>query len=276
MNTAEIKNIIATHGLRPNKRLGQNFLVSGDYREKIISAMDISSRDNILEVGPGLGALTERLIEMAGRVTAVEIDAGFSRFLSERFGMRGNFILVHDDFLKHPPAGPFTKIVSNLPYYCSSEMLFAMTAYNTPFAYVMLQKELADRIVALPGDSAYGALSVTLGLYYATEVICRVSRESFYPRPEVMSSFLRLNRRTSLALDGPEREAFHSLVKSAFWGRRKTLLRALADTPHLDLGREVAAAILAEAGVDGGRRGEELDRESFVALARAYMKIVKK
>ena len=274
MKVSEIKQVIAEYGLHPNKKLGQNFLVSDDFLNRIMIAMDISAGDRVLEIGPGLGALTERLVERAGHVTAVEIDSGFSRFLSGRLGARGNFSLVHGDFLKCPPDGPFTKIVSNLPYYCSSEMLFAMTSYDARFAYVMLQKELADRIVALPGESAYGALSVTLGLYYETEVICRVPRESFYPRPEVTSSFLRLTRRASLELDGAGREAFHALVKSAFWGRRKTLLRALSDSPHLSLGRKDAAAILAEAGLDGGRRGEELDRGSFAALARAYQKIV--
>jgi 16S rRNA (adenine1518-N6/adenine1519-N6)-dimethyltransferase len=273
MNRSEIRSIIIERGLRPTKKLGQNFLVSDEVRERIIGAMGVTSEDRVLEVGPGLGALTERLIELAGHVTAVEIDAGFSRYLAERFGENAAFRLVHGDFLKAPPEGPFTKIVSNLPYYCSSEMLFSFTRYDTPAVYVMLQKEMAERIVSLPGLKSYGALSVTLGFYYETKVLMKVAREAFYPRPEVASSFLALSRRGSLPLEGADITLFHDLVKSAFWGRRKTLLTALSASPHLSIGRGTAARILGEAGIDGGRRGEELGRGEYVDLVRAYRRI---
>jgi 16S rRNA (adenine1518-N6/adenine1519-N6)-dimethyltransferase len=273
MNGSEIKRIIIERGLRPNKKLGQNFLVSGEVRERIIEAMRVSREDRVLEVGPGLGALTERLIERAGHTTAVEIDAGFSRYLAERFGGSASFRLIHGDFLKDPPGGPFTKIVSNLPYYCSSEMLFSFTRYDAPHVYVMLQKEMADRIASAPGRKSYGALSVTLGFYYETKTLLKVSREAFYPRPEVASSFLALSRRAVLPLEGGDIALFHALVKSAFWGRRKTLLAALSASPHLGMGRAAAARMLGEARIDGGRRGEELGRDEFVALVKAYRKI---
>lgn len=274
MNVADIKHIIVERGLRPNKKLGQNFLVSVEARDRIIGAMRIASADRVLEVGPGLGALTELLVERAGRVTAVEIDAGFSRYLEERFRGADAFTLIHGDFLKNPPDGPFTKIVSNLPYYCSSEMLFSFTRYDAPEVYVMLQKEMAERIVSGPGQRSYGALSVTLGLYYEARTLMKVPREAFYPRPEVASLFLALSRRESLPLEAGEIGLFHALVKSAFWGRRKTLLTALSASPHLGLGRERAGRLLEEARMDGSRRGEELGRDEFVALTRACRKTI--
>lgn len=281
MNRAEIKRIIAERGLRPNRRLGQNFLVSGEAGERIIGAMDLAAADRVLEVGPGLGALTGRLIELAGHVTAVEIDAGYSRYLAERFAGAANFSLVHADFLKNPPDGSFTKIVSNLPYYCSSEMLFGFSRYDAPDVYVMLQKEMAARITAPPGNKNYGALTAALWFYYEAKALFTVSRESFYPRPEVTSTFLKLSRRASFALEGRDIELFHALVKSAFWGRRKTLLRALAESPHLggvegapSLGRTLAERLLSEAGIDGSRRGEELAPDEYAALARAYRRVL--
>jgi 16S rRNA (adenine1518-N6/adenine1519-N6)-dimethyltransferase len=270
MNTVEIKETIARLGLHPNKRLGQNFLVSREARERIVNTMACTADDRVLEVGPGLGSLTEILLERAGHVTAVEIDAGFVRYLTDRFGSNERFTLVHGDFLKNPPPDAFTMIVSNLPYYCSSEILFEFTRYAAPRAYVMLQKEMADRITAAPGSKNYGALTITLGLYYEARRIFTIPRESFYPRPDVTSVFLMLSRRSTLALSDREIRLFHLLVKSAFWGRRKTIMTALSGSPHISIGREGAAFILAEAGIDQGRRGEDLDREEYLDLARAF------
>lgn len=274
MNKTEITMIISQHKLHPSKRRGQNFLISNATRDKIIEAIGLTSRDNVLEIGPGLGALTERIVEIAGRVTAVEIDSGFFRYLAERYGKRKNFRLVHGDFLKVPVSESFTKIVSNLPYYCSSEMLFKIAQYDVAAVYVTLQKEMAQRIIARPGHSAYGALSVTLGFYYVPEILFTVSREVFYPRPGVTSSFLRLMRRAAFPLEGDDIDLFHRIVKSAFWGRRKTIRTALSESPHLETGRKDTALILAQAGINGGTRGEELGLEDYVRMVRAYKKIM--
>jgi 16S rRNA (adenine1518-N6/adenine1519-N6)-dimethyltransferase len=274
MNPTEVKEIIGRYGLSPNKRLGQNFLVSDDMRDKIIDTIGVATDDRVLEIGPGLGALTERLVPIADAVTAVEVDSGLSRVLADRFGAEKNFRLIHGDFLKLDLADTFTKIVSNLPYYCASEILFHVARCSAPHVYVLLQKEMADRIVAGPGNKTYGALTVTLGFYYEPKVLFKVSKESFYPRPEVTSSFIRLVRRSRLQLEGGEVELFHLMVKSAFWGRRKTMLKALSESPHLETGREIAARVLEKAGVSPGVRGEDLGLESFVALARAYRAVM--
>ena len=170
MNLTEVKEIIGRYGLSPNKRLGQNFLVSNDMRDKIIAMIGVATDDRVLEIGPGLGALTERLVPAAEAVTAVEVDSGLSRVLADRFGAEANFRLIHSDFLKLDLADTFTKIVSNLPYYCASEILFHVARFTAPHVYVLLQKEMADRITAAPGSKTYGALSVTLGFYYEPKV----------------------------------------------------------------------------------------------------------
>ncbi len=274
MNLTEAKEIIGRYGLSPNKRLGQNFLVSGDMRDKMIDMIGVATDDRVLEIGPGLGALTERLVPAAESVTAVEVDSGLSRVLADRFGAEASFRLIHSDFLKLDLADTFTKVVSNLPYYCASEILFHVARFSAPHVYVLLQKEMAERIVAVPGSKTYGALTVTLGFYYEPKVLFRVSKESFYPRPEVTSSFVRLVRKSRLPVDGGEIELFHLVVKSAFWGRRKTMLKALSESPHLETGREIAARMLEHAGINSGVRGEDLGLESFVALVRAYRAVM--
>jgi 16S rRNA (adenine1518-N6/adenine1519-N6)-dimethyltransferase len=275
MNKSEVMGIIKQYGLHPNRKLGQNFLVSNLMRDKIIEAIALTADDRVLEIGPGLGALTDSIADAVGELTAVEIDSGFCRFLSERFSGRKNFRLIHSDFLKMPVEDSFTKIVSNLPYYCSTEILFRITRYEASAAYVMLQRELVQRITAQPGQKAYGAPSVTLGFYYEPDVLLSVSREAFYPRPEVTSSFLKLSRRNAFALEGDDIELFHSMVKSAFWGRRKTILKALADSPHLNIGREGAGQILAEAGIDGSCRGEKLGIGDYIRMVRAYARVMR-
>ena len=265
MNLTEAKEIIGRYGLSPNKRLGQNS-VSGDMRDKMIDMIGVATDDRVLEIGPGLGALTERLVPAAESVTAVEVDSGLSRVLADRFGAEASFRLIHSDFLKLDLADTFTKVVSNLPYYCASEILFHVARFSAPHVYVLLQKEMAERIVAVPGSKTYGALTVTLGFYYEPKVLFRVSKESFYPRPEVTSSFVRLVRKSRLPVDGGEIELFHLVVKSAFWGRRKTMLKALSESPHLEIGREIAARMLEHAGINSGVRGEDTGLESFVAL----------
>jgi len=273
MNKSEVRSIIHEHGLHPNKALGQNFLISNAVRDRIIDTIGLIRADSVLEVGPGLGALTEPLTGAAGMVTAVEIDSGFCRFLAKHFSDRKNFRLVHADFLKASIEGSFTKIVSNLPYYCSSEILFKILQYDAPAAYLMLQKEMAERIVSGPGQKAYGALTVTLSLYYEPVILFSVPRQAFYPQPEVASSFLSLCRRGSLALKRDDIAIFHRLVKSAFWGRRKMIRTALSESPHLRAGREWAGRILDEAGINGRSRGEELGLDDYIALVRAYKKI---
>jgi 16S rRNA (adenine1518-N6/adenine1519-N6)-dimethyltransferase len=273
MTRTELIRLSREHRISPSKRLGQHFLCDGRIAARIVEAADVAAADRVLEVGPGFGALTEKLVERAGHVTAVEIDAGLARYLKERFDKADNLTLVHADFLGIEPETGFTKTVSNLPYCASSEIIFALSfRFLIPRAYVMLQREMARRIVAPPGGKEYGALSVAIGLDYEARILFTIGKTAFYPRPEVDSSFVLLRRKARAELEGAETELFQRIVKSAFWGRRKTLAAALSRSPHLDFEKSIVVSILGETGISGKARGEDLSVNDFIRLARTARK----
>lgn len=272
MKKKEAVAICEKYSLSPNKRLGQNFLIDEGITDKILGLIAPAGDDVILEIGPGLGTLTGRLAEKAGHLTAVEIDSGLFRYLCCVFAGNAGIKLVHGDFLKYRPDKSFTKTISNLPYYCAAEILFRTAELLEGSAYVMLQREMAERIIAEPGGKAYGALTVAIGCYYAPKFAFPVPKEAFWPRPDVDSVFVELKRR-AWELSEKERQIFRSLVKSAFWGRRKTLRKALAESPHFSMDREQISAALLSAGIDDSIRGEELSRRDFQGLAKAFGQI---
>jgi len=273
VNTKTITSILAEHGIQVNKKLGQNFLCNDDVVEKILTSSGVTGVDRVLEIGPGLGALTERMAERAAHVTAVEIDAGLARYLQHRFGDTETCTVVHGDFLKIHCDGEFTRAVSNLPYYCASEILFRLaTEYGMLEFYVMMQHEMAARIQAGPGTKEYGALTAALSLYYRCEYLFSIDKTSFYPKPEVRSAFLKFRRREDVPENKEVLELFHRIVKSAFWGRRKTILKSLSDAPHLDYSRAEISAVLHEQGIDPSLRGENLSVEEFRGLAEAFLR----
>jgi len=271
MNTQEIIDIIKSNNIFPNKKLGQNFICNNSIVRRIIEFSGVKKKDDILEIGPGLGDLTELLLEQANSVTSVEIDSGLYQFLKNRFPASANLNLIHGDFLKLKINGNFTKVISNLPYYCSSEILFRLVSiFHVEEIFVMLQKEMAERIKASPGTKNYGALSVTLGLYYNSEILFKIDKKSFYPQPDVSSSFICLKRKKDTLLNGKETELFHLIVKSAFWGRRKTLKKSLMDSPHFNFNREALLEVLSENLTDINIRGEELTIKEFINITKTY------
>lgn len=268
MNKAHILEISEQYNLAPNKKLGQNFLINDNIINRIV---DVSSPDGeyILEIGPGLGSISEGLADRGKSYTAVEIDQGFYRYLSDLFKERDNARIIHGDFLKSAVPDNFTVIVSNLPYYCASEILFILAEkYSAKNIYVMMQKEMGERLVASPGSKVYGAMTVTLSYYFNIEHLFYVPAESFYPRPDVKSSFLAL-RRKERVLNPEKEELFHLLVKSVFWGRRKTLLKSLTDSPHLNYTREFITHVLEVSSIKGSLRGENLGLDEFIKLTEA-------
>lgn len=270
MGKNDICEVLGSRRLSPNKGLGQNFLTSDSIAERICDAARLDESDRVLEVGPGLGALTGRLSSRCGSVVAVEIDSGLARYLNELYSCAGNIEIIHGDILRIEPDGGFTKCVSNLPYYCASEILFHMAVkLGIPDLYIMIQREMARRILAPPGSSEYGALTVTLGMYYAPRLLFNVGKGAFYPSPEVGSSFIALRHREDVRLSSSQAELFHKLVKSAFWGRRKTLASALARSPHLKLDKSIVAGLIAETGHEQTVRGEDLSVEEFIDFTRA-------
>jgi len=269
MNTKEIVNLIKEYNLHPNKKLGQNFLCNDGIIDKILQISNINKDDNVLEIGPGLGALTEKLAEKAKSVTSVEIDSGLYKLLKEKFNDKKNLNIIHADFLKANIDKKFSKTISNLPYYCSSEILFELILkYKIKHIFVMLQKEMTERILSKPGLKTYGALSVTLGLYCDTSVLFNIDKQSFYPQPDVSSSFIHLEQKEKIDLSGEEIALFHTIVKSAFWGRRKTLRKGLSGSPHFNFNKDIIIHSLKELKFNENVRGEDLTVNEFKELTR--------
>lgn len=273
MNKIECIALCETAGIQPNRRLGQNFLFNEGILERIVDAAAIGPDDRVLEIGPGLGMLTAKIAGRAASVTAVEIDAGLFRHLSASFERSENVTVVHADFLRLEPVPGITKIISNLPYYCSSEILFVIaTGYGNGETYVMLQKEMAMRIAARPGGKDYGALTVTLGLYFTMQRLFDIDKQSFHPAPEVTSTFIRLTR-NDLSCYAPAWIArYHAVVKSAFWGRRKPIASSLVESPHARFGRDSVIAALAKLMIPPNTRAERLSVDDFRALTDALGK----
>ena len=254
----------------PIKRLGQHFLIDTNIVRKIVALAELEPSDHVLEIGPGRGILTEALCHAAGRVTAVEVDSRLHAYLESRRAELPNVELVCEDALSYPveslPVG--TVVVANLPYYISTPLLFKLLDQRGRFPrmVLMLQAEVADRLVARPGRSDYGVLSVMA--QYAAEITnaFRVSASCFRPSPDIASAvmLLRTSERTRL---NPQKEVvFRRLVRAAFAHRRKTLINSLRDE-----GYELhpVAEALQRLDMASTRRAETLSVEDFLRLARA-------
>lgn len=252
-----------------NKRLGQHFLIDQNIVRKIVAAAALTPEDAVLEIGPGRGALTEVLARAARLVVAVEVDPLLHRRLEERQADWPNVELVCADALAYPvdrlPVG--TIVVANLPYYLSTPLLFHLLQQRAriPRMVLMLQEEVADRLVAKPGGPEYGVLSVMA--QYAAEItkVFRVSAQCFRPRPEVGSAVVLLRTKAKVDLSREEEQGFSALVRAAFAHRRKTLVNSLRDEGHDQLRVSEAMNRL---DLSATARAETLSLSNFVALAR--------
>ena len=253
----------------PNKRLGQNFLIDPNIVRKIVALAELGPSDHVLEIGPGRGILTEALCHAAGRVTAVEVDPRLHAYLETRQAELPNVELVCEDALAYPveslPMG--TVVVANLPYYISTPLLFRLLDQRGRFPrmVLMLQAEVADRLVAKPGGSDYGVLSVMA--QYAADITkaFRVSAQCFRPRPEVASAVVLLRTKEHTGLSQQEEVAFRALVKAAFAHRRKTIVNSLRDEGY---DQKHTAEALTQLGLSATARAETLSLDHFVELSR--------
>lgn len=272
-----VASLLKRHGVRTNKALGQNFLLDRNTLDKIVAAAELTGGEAVLEIGPGLGALTRLLAERAGSVAAVEVDAGFVRVLSETVADLPNVSVTHADFLRldlpawapeHLQPLPAT-VVANVPYYITSPILIALleTASLWRSIVVLVQREVAERLNAAPGTGDYGSLTLYAGFHAEVEMVGAVPRGVFFPPPKVDSAIVRLHPRATPPVEVRSAARFEQVVRSAFGQRRKTLSNALSAVPGW--GRDGARQALEGAGIDPMRRGETLDMAEFAALVNA-------
>jgi len=283
VRTTSVKALLDSHGLRPRKRLGQNFLVDPVALSRIVAAADLSLDDTVLEIGPGPGGLTERLLEQAGQVVAVELDPDMVALLREQCGSNPHLRIVEGDILALSPADllglevpasgaphPHYKVVANLPYYITSAVLRHLTeSVPRPFCAVLtVQREVAARLVAEPGNMSI--LAVSVRLYGTPRVVARIPAGAFYPRPKVDSAVVRIDFSPQLPLAGEEIVPFFRLVRAGFGQRRKQLHNALA--AGLSLPDQVVKQALERAGIEPRFRAEVLSLEQWIALHRVMKK----
>lgn len=275
-----VRDLLGRYNFRIKKGFGQNFLIDDNIIKKIVQAAELKSTDTVVEIGPGLGSLTRRLSERAGRVIAVEIDRTLLPILEETLNEHENVTLIEADALKidlnrlvGEYSGPIEryKIVANLPYYITSPLImhFLENNFNVSKIVVMVQVEVARRLAAKPGSKEYGALTIAVNYYASVETAFRVPPTVFIPKPEVGSAVVCLDVRDGPPVNVLNRDDFFALVRAAFQQRRKTLLNALSGVEK-QFTREAWLGMLNEAGIDHSRRGETLDLREFALLANIY------
>lgn len=260
------------HGLEPRKSLGQNFLHDPGVLEKIVTSADLTPETTVLEIGAGTGALTDVLARHAGHVIALELDDRMEPILQDRLGGYDNVQLVFADVL-HTEIDTLMgdqayMVVANVPYYITSAILrHLLEAANRPQRLVMtVQLEVAERIVAKPGDMSL--LAVSVQYYTRPKIIMRLNPAVFYPRPDVTSAVIRLDTHAAPPVEVPDEASFFAVVRAGFGQKRKQLKNTLA--AGLRLSNDQAVGLLEQAGIDPRRRAETLSLDEWAAVTRAY------
>ncbi len=259
------------------KKFGQNFLIDTHVLDKIIGAAGVTKADMVLEIGPGIGTMTQALAEAAGRVVAVEIDSNLIPILRETLGEYDNVTVIHGDILKvdiHELARKYNdgrpiKVVANLPYYITTPIIMGLFESGAPVdtITVMVQKEVAERMREGPGTKNYGALSLAVQYYAEPYLVANVPPNCFIPRPAVGSAVIRLTRYAKPSVETADPDLMFRLIRASFNQRRKTLQNGLNNADDLHYTREQIAAAIAAVGLAGNVRGETLTLSQFAALA---------
>ena len=249
-------------------RLGQNYLIDEDIAREIIHHADISNDQYVLEIGPGKGILTNLLLEKAKSLTAIEIDSRLCSTLTNRFKAYENFKLIQTDALKYNYSGLRNQcqVVSNLPYYAATHILKRLIHYRECFTQitVMLQKEVVDRLVAIPGTRDYGSLSVFVQFYCEVERLIEVSKEAFSPKPKIDSSVIKLTPLTTPRVQVDNLKTFFSVVNASFLHKRKMLKNNLTGWKNLFKNQNGKTEL---AGINLSRRGETLSIQDFAIIS---------
>lgn len=270
--------ILKKYNITANKSLGQNFLINDEVIEETIDAADISKKDLIIEIGPGLGTLTNLLLEKAKKVIAIELDNRMVKILEERFNLYSNFEIIHQDVLKVDLKNVIekekkekqiekVKIVANLPYYITTPIIMKLLEdkLDIESITVMVQKEVADRIAAIPGEKLAGAITYSVNYYCKAEKVVEVPKESFIPAPEVESEVIKLTLRKNAPVEVKNEEKFFKLIKVSFMQRRKTFLNGVSNSGLIE--KQKLKDIFEELKIPENIRGENLSLEQFAQIA---------
>ena len=273
-NTIEI---IQKYEFMFQKKFGQNFLIDTHVLEKIISAAGITKVDCVLEIGPGIGTMTQYLAENAGHVVAVEIDRNLIPILKETLADYDNVTVINEDILRvdikalaeEYNGGKPIKVVANLPYYITTPIIMGLFESGVPIdnITVMVQKEVADRMKEGPGSKDYGALSLAVQYYAEPEIVANVPPNCFIPRPNVGSAVIRLTRHKEMPVEVKDPALMFKIIRASFNQRRKTLQNGLGNAPELPYTKEQIAAAIAEMGLTPTIRGEALSLAQFAQLS---------
>lgn len=279
----ETKFILSKYHLSASKKLGQNFLIDEEVVEKIVETAEISKKDLIIEIGPGLGTLTKMLLEKAGKVIAIELDERMIKILKDRFLAYKNFELIHEDVLKvnlnklidNEKTGEIktVKIVANLPYYITTPIIMKLLEdkLDIESITVMIQKEVADRLVTTPGSGDTGAITYSINYYTNPERIIEVPNTAFIPAPEVNSTVIKLNILKKPRVEVKSEELFFKVIKVAFMQKRKTLLNALSNSNMFEDKKQIEN-MLNSLNIDLKQRAEKLTLEEFASIANSMVK----
>lgn len=264
------------------KRFGQNFLIDTHVLEKIIAASQISKEDFVLEIGPGIGTMTQYLAEYAREVAAVEIDNTLIPILKDTLKDWDNVTVINDDILKvdirklalERNGGKPIKVVANLPYYITTPIIMGLFENQVPVdsITIMVQKEVADRMQVGPGTKDYGALSLAVQYYAKPEIVANVPPNCFMPRPKVGSAVIRLERYEKPPVEVSNEKLMFRIIRASFNQRRKTLVNGLKNSQELSYSREEIEEVLNECGIPLNIRGEALTLAEFASLANAFDK----
>ena len=273
-NTIEI---IQKYEFMFQKKFGQNFLIDPHVLEKIISAAGITKNDCVLEIGPGIGTMTQYLAENAGHVVAVEIDRNLIPILKETLADYDNVTVINEDILRvdikalaeEYNGGKPIKVVANLPYYITTPIIMGLFESGVPIdnITVMVQKEVADRMKEGPGSKDYGALSLAVQYYAEPEIVANVPPNCFIPRPNVGSAVIRLTRHKEMPVEVKDPVLMFKIIRASFNQRRKTLQNGLGNASELPYTKEQIAAAIAEMGLTPTIRGEALSLAQFAQLS---------
>ena len=275
-NAARTKEVLAKYNMSAKKKFGQNFLIDSHVLEGIVEAAGVTDDDLVLEIGPGIGSLTQYLAEAAGKVVAVEIDKTLLPVLADTLSEYDNVTVINEDILKvdldeivSENGGRPIKVVVNLPYYITTPIIMKLfeSRARIESITVMVQKEVADRMAAGPGGKDYGSLSLAVGYYAKAVTVMDVPPSSFIPQPNVGSAVVNLSRYTEPRVKVQDEKRLFEIVRTAFNQRRKTLSNSLSNNPSLGVSRQEVADAFLKMGVDEKARGEILTLEQFAELS---------